>query len=668
MIDAFVYTLESLSIDALILSTINNTNPLLCSTININLQSFTQFTGSNAIFYVTKKKIKIFTDGRYISQAQKQLQTSLSDSRFEIHDLSYNNLVSFITEDIKNSKQLFKISFDFNSISANMYLMIKKIDSKVVLIHKEIQKIYKIFKRNISTDSDFNAINLDKSSFKDEHILDEHILLLKLGINSKQALQSLLKNKIKNKYNLAIISCPFSISWLLNLRNFLKNFTNTSYNTSINALLVLQTIESEKHILFTDIKFDLEIQKHLLNLDIEVQTTNKIDEFIKTKTANNITNSNDPSIKIICDYNSLPASIYEKLNENNCKIISLHNIVEDLQSVKNDLEISGFINAHIYDGLALTKFLIFLEDNKNYTQFNLNEYNLSEILFEFRKKSDHFIGNSFDSIIGYQKNSSIIHYKPNNKSSINILYDEFNTILLIDSGGHYLSNIKNLLKLNDASSDKSLKKEINTNIQGTTDVTRSVCLFKNPTQKQKEYFTLILKSHILLSSYIFTEGTTGANLDKIGRYYINKNLLDFEHSVGHGVGNILNVHEGPHSISKSSTYPLSSGMIVSIEPGIYLKEEYGIRIENLYVIKKHPKNEKFLFFEALTLVPIDISLIDFSMLNFEEYEWLLNYHKKISFTFKINNANDDIIDYIENICNNIEIHFKDLFGEKTCKI
>ena len=248
------------------------------------------------------------------------------------------------------------------------------------------------------------------------------------------------------------------------------------------------------------------------------------------------------------------------------------------------------LKAHIEDGVALTKFLNWI---KNLKKINLTEQHIEKKLENYRKLNKNYLYPSFDTIAGSGPNGAIIHYRSNKQSNRKI---NKNDLLLIDSGGQYK--------------------------WGTTDVTRTIC-FSNVSKKIKELFTRVLKGHIAVAQCDIKKDQVGHNVDKKARQSLNKIGLDYRHGTGHGVGFFLNVHEGPQSISKNNYVKLEQGMVVSNEPGYYLENKFGIRIENLVFIKN--TNNK-LFFENLTYAPIDKDLIDEKMLTKNERNYLFNYH------------------------------------------
>ena len=251
------------------------------------------------------------------------------------------------------------------------------------------------------------------------------------------------------------------------------------------------------------------------------------------------------------------------------------------------------INTHIEDGIALTKFIFWIKNNKNQS---LTEIDAEKKLESFRRRSKNYLYPSFNTIAGSGPNGAIVHYRASNKTNRRIKNKD---IFLCDSGGQYK--------------------------YGTTDVTRTIC-FSKPSKKIKKVFTLVLKGHIAIVTNDFNKNKKGYQLDIKARKFLKEKGYDFKHGTGHGVGFFSNVHEGPQSISKYNKIKLIEGMILSNEPGYYEKGKFGIRIENLIFIKK---NKKKLFFENLTLAPIDKDLIEFKMLTKKEKDYIFKYHLKI---------------------------------------
>ena len=269
--------------------------------------------------------------------------------------------------------------------------------------------------------------------------------------------------------------------------------------------------------------------------------------------------------------------------------------------MKNETEIKNAYYAHLKDGVAVTKFIYWLKTNVG--KIYIDEITAADKLEEFRTEQENFMGISFETIAGYKEHGAIIHYSATSESKIEVLPKSF---LLVDSGGQYL--------------------------EGTTDITRTISLGEL-TDQEKLYYTLVLKGHLALSNAVFRNGTTGGMLDILAREPLYNYGLNYNHGTGHGVGSFLNVHEGPQNISPTprASYPFQEGMITSNEPGIYLPNEFGIRIENLILCKKHSETNfgKFLCFDDLTLVPYDIEAIDLNVLTDVDKELIHNYHEKV---------------------------------------
>ena len=251
--------------------------------------------------------------------------------------------------------------------------------------------------------------------------------------------------------------------------------------------------------------------------------------------------------------------------------------------------------AHRKDGLALCELLCFLEKNWR----GQTELSVAKLSSEFREKQSDFKGLSFETISSYAEHGAIIHYAVSEKTNVDI-GDQ--SLYLLDSGGQYL--------------------------QGTTDITRTFHL-GTPTNEQKTHYTLVLKGHIGLRHTIFPKGTTGDQIDMIAHRALWQHGLDYGHGTGHGVGCYLCVHEGPQRISRApNSIALEAGMIVSNEPGVYFPGKYGIRIENLVLIKE-VFDGNYLAFEDLTKVPYARKLIDVSLLNHDEILAINNYHQEV---------------------------------------
>ncbi len=274
------------------------------------------------------------------------------------------------------------------------------------------------------------------------------------------------------------------------------------------------------------------------------------------------------------------------------------------KAVKNETEMENERIAHIKDGVAVTKFIHWLK--KNVTRTTITELSTAEKLYQFRSEQEHFLGESFDPIIAYGTHAAIVHYSATEATDIPL---EARGMVLADTGGHYL--------------------------EGTTDITRTIVL--GPvTAKEKKFFTAVLRGNLNLAAAKFKYGCTGLNLDYLARGPLWELGEDYNHGTGHGVGYLLNVHEGPNSfrwknLPGNPAPVLEEGMITSDEPGYYLENEFGIRHENLVLCKKAEKTSfgQFMCFEPLTMVPFDLEGINPEEMTERERKLLNDYHQKV---------------------------------------
>jgi Xaa-Pro aminopeptidase len=271
------------------------------------------------------------------------------------------------------------------------------------------------------------------------------------------------------------------------------------------------------------------------------------------------------------------------------------------KACKNTVELAGIRAAHHRDGAAVSRFLGWLaRDSK---AGSLREMEVSDRLQALREQTGKLRDLSFDTISGAGPNGAIVHYRAS-EATERVLQP--GSLYLVDSGGQYRD--------------------------GTTDITRTVAI-GTPSPEMRDRFTRVLKGHIALASARFPAGTTGSQLDALARYHLWQAGLDYDHGTGHGVGAYLSVHEGPHRISKmANNVPLMPGMIVSNEPGYYKTGAYGIRIENLVAVREvtiEGADRRYCEFETLTLAPIDLACVDTSLLTDPEREWLNAYHRRV---------------------------------------
>ena len=420
--------------------------------------------------------------------------------------------------------------------------------------------------------------NLIDQIFKFKEKKTKPFYSLKTNIVGESHNSKILKitNFLKsNKADYLFVSAPENVAWLLNIRGY------DSPNSPIpNARLIID--KNKKLFLITHKNNTKKIIKEKkINKD-QVIDIKDVSKLMKNLNGNNfITDNKTCSI------------FYENIIKTKFKILDKDDPIYKLKSIKNSHEINHIIEAHKKDGLALTKFIYWI---KNINKKIITEVDAQNKLEKFRKLSKDYLFPSFNTIAGSGSNGAIVHYRATTKTTKKINRKD---IFLVDSGGQYS--------------------------YGTTDVTRTIC-FSNQKQSIKNAYTNVLKGHIAVALTNLNNDNTGQKIDIRARKFLKKEGLDYAHGTGHGVGFFLNVHEGPQSISKYNTIKIKQGMILSNEPGFYKKNHFGIRIENLVYVKKL-KNK--LFFNNLTLAPIEKDLINYKLLDKTEEDYLFKYHLNI---------------------------------------
>ena len=396
-----------------------------------------------------------------------------------------------------------------------------------------------------------------------------------VGENCKSKVKKISNYMKRFNADFIFISAPENIAWILNIRG--KDGPNSPVPNA--RLLITKT---NKIFLITKIQ---KCKKLIKNKII------KLHQFIdEKKFSKNILSLKGKNFII----DGISCSIFfEDIIKSKFKIVNREDPTYFLKSIKNKVEINNMKKAHISDGVALTKFLYWM---KNTNKKKITEVDAQNKLESFRKKNKNYLYPSFETIAGTGKNGAIIHYRANKKNCQIIKNKD---IFLCDSGGQYK--------------------------YGTTDVTRTIC-FSKPNKNIKNIFTYVLKGHIAVTTTNLKKINVGKKIDIRARKFLKQNNLDYAHGTGHGVGFFLNVHEGPQSISKFNNIKIKEGMILSNEPGYYRKNKFGIRIENLIYVKK---NYKKIFFENLTLAPIEKDLINFSLLSKIEKDYLFKYHLNV---------------------------------------
>lgn len=380
-----------------------------------------------------------------------------------------------------------------------------------------------------------------------------------------------------------VTSALDEIAWLLNIRG-----TDVEFNPVVISFVVL---DMENCTLFvTPEKITPEAIQYFVKNKIGVGDYNHIYQALRRI---------ETDKTILFDGSKLNEALYEALPQD-CKKLNQQSPIMVPKAKKNAVELDGERRAMVKDGVALTRFFMWIE--KTVGKERLTEYDLGVKLREFRAEQENFVEESFGTIAGYMGNGAIVHYSaPKEGSSV----VEPHGMLLVDSGGQYLD--------------------------GTTDITRTICL-DTPTEQMKHDYTLVLKGHLALSRAKFPYGTRGAQLDALARQFLWQEGLSYGHGTGHGVGHFLSCHEGPQNIRLNENPAiLEIGMIVSNEPGLYRTDKWGIRIENLVTVVPAETTEfgDFLKFETLTLFPYDTRLIDKSMLSADDIELVNNYQQRV---------------------------------------
>ncbi len=505
------------------------------------LKFISNFDGSAGLAIILRDKNYLFVDGRYTIQAKSQSGTNFKV--VEIHKkLPWKVL-----------KHKIKIGYNpycFTNLSLARYF--KNYFTLVPIYDDLISK-----KKLKEIDNKF-------------YFIKDHIA----GESSKSKINKVLKYLREDKADCLFITAPENVAWLLNLRG-----KDNPHSPIPNCRMILKN-NGEIYLFANKSKIrNFLIKRNLLKGKLIDE--NKINIFLK----------NFVPKKIILDRLSCSLA-YRNILKNKINISKKNDPIYKMKSIKNDIEIKNFIKTHIFDGVALIKFLYWIKNCKQ----KISELDVEKKLNFFRRKNKNYLFPSFNTIAASGPNGAIIHYRANKSSNRIIKKDD---IFLCDSGGQYN--------------------------YGTTDVTRTITLGKQ-TKKIKNIFTYVLKGHIGVANSNLNKLKSAHLLDNLARKSLKKNGFDYPHGTGHGVGCFLNVHEGPIAISKGCKIILKPGHVISNEPGYYKKDKFGIRIENMIYVKK---TKGKVFFENLTMVPIDKGLINFNLLNRDEKNYLLNYNLKI---------------------------------------
>jgi len=531
------------------------------------IEWLTGFTGSAATVVVTKKFAGLWTDSRYFIQAASQLE----GSGFELMKLQVPHTPEYIDWLASEMKPGSRAGVDGRTISIGQARQLKE--------KLSVKKISLSLRSDLIT-----PLWSDRPAMPSAMAFDHPVKYA--GLSRREKL-SLLKNKMEEAgINYHLFTSPDDIMWLLNIRGGDVRYTPllTSFALAGNDQLLLFADE----------------EKIPAAMKAAFDTDNVV--LLPYDTLTSVLGSLDTDNSILVSPASTSAAVYYSIPSKLKKIEDL-SIVTRLKAVKNDTEIDNIRKVMINDGIALTRFFIWFEENL--AGGSVTERSASARLESLRLEQEDCLGPSFTTIAAYNGHAASPHYSPTPDTDVTI---GNSGIFLLDSGGQYLG--------------------------GTTDITRTVATGE-PTEKMKSDFTLALKGTVDLAMARFPYGTKGYQIEMLARQALWNNGLNFGHGTGHGVGYCLNVHEGPQTIGTGASGDLRTfmmpGMLTSDEPAIYREGEYGFRTENLILCVEDRISEygTFLKFETVTLCYIDAKLIDVGLLTDAELEWLNDYHGEV---------------------------------------
>lgn len=527
------------------------------------------FTGSAGDVVIAMDKAGLWTDGRYFLQAEEQLR----GSGIELHKMGIpgaQKLEDWIASELDEGQ---KLGVDPKLLSVDSARDMEKTlkERGIVLEYLESNLVDELWDdRPPASDSPIETLDV---TFTGESVADK-------------------LSRVREKFgergcDAHILAALDTIAWTFNLRG-----KDIDYNPLFISYAVIT--REDAHLFVNPGKVTPEMRRVLGDL-VTLHRYDEIGDFLR-----GIRRTDRSRQRIWIDPATTNTWIMLMLGED-VKVHKERSPVTDFKSVKNEVEIRGFRGAHVQDGIAMVRFFKWLEETV--PSGKVTENSAAGKLEEFRRMGEYFVGLSFNTISGYAGHGAIIHYDPAQAETETSLAPD--GLYLVDSGGQYLN--------------------------GTTDITRTITL-GSPTQEQREMFTRVLKGHIDLSLTRFPAGFCGRQIEFPARKSLWDAGKNYNHGTGHGIGHYLNVHEGPMSISPRDTgVPLKPGNVMSNEPGYYKEGEYGIRIENLVVViedeELSSEETEMLGFETLTICPIDLRLVDPSIMTQEEITWLNDYHR-----------------------------------------
>ena len=530
-------------------------------------QFLTGFTGSAGTAVITKDKAGLWTDGRYFIQADRQLSGS-GICLYRMGEPGVDTIEEFVERELPRKGV---IGFDGRTVGIKDGRIYEEIARKK---EGRLEYSYDLGGRVWTERPEMpkaKAFRLDVKY---------------AGEPAASKLDRIRKKMMEKGADVHIISSLDDVAWTLNIRG-----GDVAYCPLVLSYAVIWTDHVD---LYADRgKFSEDILQEFAENDIRVLPYGQIYEDVRGISGKPV---------ILLDPERTSYALYKDIPEN-VKIVEEQNPSVLMKSEKNDVEAENIRKAHLKDGIAHTRFMYWLK--KNIEKIPMTEISASDKLEEFRAEQEGYLGASFAPISAFADHGAVIHYSATEETDVKL---EKGKLFLTDTGGHYW--------------------------EGTTDITRTVALGE-VSRKEKEHFTLTARAMLRLANTVFLHGCTGANLDCIAREIFWKEKLNFNHGTGHGVGYLTNVHEAPINFRwKEGNYPvqpLEKNMVISDEPGIYIEDSHGIRLENLLLVQEDEKNEygQFMRFEILTYVPIDLDALLPEMMTAEERKMLNEYHRKV---------------------------------------
>ncbi|HCG7755549.1 TPA: aminopeptidase P family protein [Vibrio parahaemolyticus] len=530
---------------------------------NERLHWLTGFTGSAGAAVITQHKAAIFVDGRYTVQVTKQVPNEL----FEYRHLIEEPALDWIQD----------------NLTANASVAIDPRMHSSAWLDMAQAKLAGKLELNILSSNPIDALWHDRPApvVSDVRLMPTEAV----GQSSESKRKEIAQLVTKAGADSAVITALDSICWLLNVRGL-----DVSRLPVLLSHAILHADSSVEYFL-DPARLPAEFAAHV-GTGVTVHHPEALQSRLEAMSGK----------KVLLDPAISNAWFKLVLQNAGASVIAAADPCLMPKAAKNEVEIAGMKACHIRDGVAMSKFLCWLD--AEVAAGNLHdEATLADRLEAFRKEDPTLMDLSFDTISAAGGNAAMCHYNHENQPEPGKL--ELNTLYLVDSGGQYLD--------------------------GTTDITRTIAIGQ-PSAEMIKQFTLALKGHIGVARARFPKGTRGYQIDTLARQHLWAEGYDYDHGTGHGVGHFLSVHEGPASISKKQIdVPLTEGMVLSNEPGYYRADAFGIRIENLELVVETPTNGDFpvLSFESLTRCPIDKRNINVDMLTRPELAWLNDYHQQV---------------------------------------